>query len=159
MPATTLAMRVLALDLGRARIGVAVSDPTGTLASPVGFVPRDGGAHRAIGRLVAEWEAERIVVGLPRSMDGKERDAARAARSEAAEIGRAVGVPVELHDERLTTVAAHAGLGATGHRAKDRRTMVDAAAAAVLLQSWLDTRARARADDDPTVPSAPEETT
>lgn len=134
-------MRVLALDLGSRRIGVAVSDPKGVLASPVTVVARRGdraAEHRAIVALVTEHEAERVVVGLPLSLDGSDGPAAVAARAEAVELSRAVGVPVELHDERLTTVTANRVLAEQGLDARARRRVVDQVAAAVLLQSWLE---------------------
>jgi putative Holliday junction resolvase len=138
-------VRVLGIDLGSRRIGVAVSDPGGVLASPVAVVPRSGDHatdHRALAAMVAEWEAERVVVGLPLSLDGSMGPAARAAAAEADELGSVVGVPVEVADERLTTVTADRALREAAPRrgAKARRQVVDAAAAAVLLQAWLDGR-------------------
>lgn len=138
-------MRVLGIDLGSRRIGVAVSDPGGVLASPVAVLPRSGDRradHRAIAALVAEWQAERVVVGLPLSLDGSMGPAARAAVAEADELGAAVDVPVEVADERLTTVTADRALREAAPRrgARARRQVVDAAAAAVLLQTWLDGR-------------------
>lgn len=134
-------MRVLGLDLGSRRIGVAVSDPGGVLATPVTVVTRRGdrsAEHRVIAGLVAAHEAERVVVGLPLSLDGSDGSAALAARAEAVEVGHAVGVPVELHDERLTTVTADRLLAEQGLDARARRRVVDQVAAAVLLQSWLE---------------------
>jgi putative Holliday junction resolvase len=136
-------VRVLALDLGSRRIGVAVSDPTGTLASPRPNVPRSGdraGDHRRIADVVAEEEAELVLVGLPLSLDGAEGRAAEAARGEVDELRAALAVPVELHDERLTTVTAHRLLAEQGLDSRKRRKVVDGAAAAVLLQAWLDGR-------------------
>ena len=131
-------MRALGVDLGTRRIGVARSDATGTLATPLVVLDRTTDLHRRIAALVAEEEVELVVVGLPRSLDGRDREAARKARAEAAALGQALAVPVVLQDERLTTVVAHAGLAGAGRSAKQRRGMVDAAAAAVILQSWLD---------------------
>jgi putative holliday junction resolvase len=138
-------VRVLGIDLGSRRIGVAVSDPGGVLATPVTVVPRSGdrGAdHRALAALVDEWQAERVVVGLPLSLDGSMGPAARAAAEEAEQLAGAVGVPVEVADERLTTVTADRALREAAPRrgARARRAVVDAAAAAVLLQTWLDGR-------------------
>ena len=134
-------MRVLALDLGSRRIGVAVSDPTGMLASPFQVLERgtDPAADRAaIANIVTEVGAERVVVGLPLSLDGREGPAAQLARAEAEALTAVLPVPVELHDERLTTVAADRSLQRSGKSGRARRKVVDQAAATVLLQSWLD---------------------
>jgi putative holliday junction resolvase len=143
-------VRVLALDLGSKRIGVAVSDPSETIASPDRVLERSGSRtrdHKAIGDLVAEWEAELVVVGLPLSLSGKDGPAARATREEADELAAALTVPVELHDERLTTVTASRTLQEAKMTADARRRVVDKVAAAVLLQSWLDERASRRRRD------------
>jgi putative Holliday junction resolvase len=134
---------VLALDLGSKRIGVAVSDPTGTLASPHSTMPRGRDHdvdHAALGALVLAVGAERVVVGLPRSLDGSLGPAARAVEAEVAELSASLPVPVETYDERFTTVTAHQLLGAGGRSARARRGVVDQAAATVLLQAWLDGR-------------------
>lgn len=136
-------MRVVGLDLGSRRVGVAVSDPSGTLASPYVVIRRSGDIDRdraAIGAVVTEVEAERVVVGLPLSLDGRDGPAARAARAEAAALGEVLGVPVELWDERMTTVTADRDLMGLRMKADARRRVVDKVAAAVLLQSWLDAR-------------------
>ena len=138
-------MRVLGLDLGTRRIGVAVSDLSGTLASPLTVLQRGKRRqedHDRIRALVEEEEAERVVVGLPLSMDGSVGRAAEGAIAEAAEIASVVGVPVETYDERLTTVTADRDLMALRMRAEARRRVVDKVAAAVMLQSWLDRRDR-----------------
>ncbi|MHB8466373.1 MAG: Holliday junction resolvase RuvX [Acidimicrobiales bacterium] len=132
-------MRVLALDLGSKRIGVAVSDDTGTLASPLTTVHR-GGELDAIVRLVAEEQVGAVVVGLPLNMDGSRGRAAQAAERDAAALAAVLRVPVELVDERLTTVAADRALIARGRRAPQRRKIVDQTAATILLQGWLDGR-------------------
>lgn len=144
-------MRVVGIDLGSRRIGVAVSDSSGVIASPHSVVQRSGGHaadHRAIAAVVAEYEAELVVVGLPLSMDGSVGPAARAALDEVDELGAALAVPVETVDERLSTVSAERSLREGGVRGGSRRTVVDKVAAAILLQAWLDGRAqRERADD------------
>lgn len=135
-------MRVVGIDLGSRRIGVAVSDPTGTLASPWEVVPRSGDVardHCRIAELVTEAEAERVVVGLPLSLNGRRGPAARAAMAEAAVLQLTVGVPVELFDERLTTVTADRSLMEMKMKADARRRVVDKLAAAVMLQHWLET--------------------
>ncbi len=145
-------MRVLALDLGSKRIGVAVSDPSETIASPDRVLERTGLARpRSQGHreLVAEWGAELVVVGLPLSLSGDDGPAARATREEVAELALALTVPVELHDERLTTVTASRTLQEAKMTADARRRIVDKVAAAVLLQSWLDERASRRRREAP----------
>jgi len=139
-------VRAVGIDLGSKRIGVAVS--SGRLATPYEVVPRSGDRrrdHRAIAALVAEVEAEVVVVGMPLSLDGSEGPAARRARAEVAEMAATLPVPVETYDERLTTVTADRHLLAQGLRAEQRRRVVDKVAAAVLLQAWID----ARPDDPP----------
>jgi putative Holliday junction resolvase len=134
-------LRVVALDLGERRIGVAVSDRAGTVAVPHDTVRRSGDPvadREAIAGLVADLEAERVVVGLPLSLDGSYGPAARRAEEEAKALADALTVPVELADERLTTVTANRSLAASGVRARDRRRAVDQLAATVLLQAWLD---------------------
>ena len=138
-------MRVVALDLGARRIGVAVSDVTGTLASPHLVLERSGDVatdHRRVAEIVADVGAERVVVGLPLSLSGGTGPAAQAAADEALALADVVGVPVETFDERLTTVSADRALRAGGTRARARRGVIDKAAAAVLLQAWLDGRGR-----------------
>ena len=137
-------MRALGIDLGSKRIGIAVSDRSGTIASPLTVVRRSGSKrrdHEAIARLVTEEEAELVVVGLPLNMTGTAGPAATAAESEARALATVVGVPVVTFDERRSTVTADRVLLDAGRRAPDRRKVVDQIAAAVILQHWLDTRA------------------
>lgn len=136
-------MRALGIDLGAKRIGVALSDSAGTMATPYEVVPRCGDRGRDHGRIAAlaeEAGVEVLVVGLPRSLDGTDGPAARAARAEAAELAAATGLPVELWDERLTTVTAERDLMALDLKAPARRKVIDKVAASVLLQAWLDHR-------------------
>lgn len=136
-------MRVLALDLGSRRIGVAVSDASGTLASPRVVLERAASRrvdHNAVAALVAEVGAERVVVGLPLSLDGNVGPAVRLVLDEVQELEARLPVPVECHDERFTTVSAARALQSGGMSERARRRVVDKAAAAVLLQSWLDER-------------------
>jgi putative Holliday junction resolvase len=140
-------VRILALDLGSKRIGVAVSDPRESIASPDRVIERTGsksGDQKAIAAVVAEWEAELVVVGLPLSLSGADGPAARATREETAELTEVLPVPVVLHDERLTTVTASRTLQEAKMTADARRRVVDKVAAAVLLQSFLDERAARR---------------
>ncbi len=137
-------MRVLGIDLGSKRIGIATSDRSGTIATPYTVLLRCGsmgGDHRNIAKMVIEEEAEAVIVGLPLNMDGSEGKAAQAARVEAARMATVVGVPVHVHDERLTTVEADRVLMEQKMNAQARRRVVDKVAAAVMLQSWLDTQA------------------
>lgn len=136
-------MRVIAFDLGSKRIGVAVSDITGTVASPLTVVARSKSRHedyRRLAKLVVDEEAELVVIGLPLSLDGSEGPAARAARAEAKALATLVGVPIELHDERLSTVTANRALAEADVRGPARRNVVDKVAAAVFLQSFLEQR-------------------
>lgn len=133
-------MRVLAVDPGTKRVGVAVSDPTGTIAQALTTVqaePRDTLAAR-LSRIAADQEAKRIVVGLPRRLDGSYGPEARSARELADELRASSHLPVVLVDERLTTVAAERSLVAGGLRRAKRRLNVDRVAATILLQSHLD---------------------
>ena len=134
----------LGVDVGDVRIGVARSDPSGLLATPVETVRRGPGDLERLRSLVAEYDVVEVVVGLPRSLSGREGPAAlrvtafaTALRSELAEAG--CGVPVRLVDERLTTVSAERVLRERGKKGTDRRAVVDQAAAVVILQHALDT--------------------
>jgi putative Holliday junction resolvase len=136
-------MRALGVDLGSKRIGVALSDSDGRVASPFEVVTRSGDRprdHRRIAELVAEAEAEVVVVGVPYSLDGSVGPAARRALAEVEVLRRALGVPVETYDERLSTVTAHRSLREMHVDAATRRRVVDKVAAAVILQAWLDHR-------------------
>ena len=127
-------MRVLALDYGSARTGVAVSDPTGTLARPIGVVERAGspaGLDRLVA-LVADHEVERVVVGLPLTLRGEVGAQALETEEFVAVLRARLEVPVETYDERYTTALAQQG---------ESSTPEDALAAAHLLQSWLDQQA------------------
>ena len=142
--------RVLGVDLGTRRIGLALSDPLGLTAGPLAVIERSGDRaadHRAILDAAGEAGATRIVVGLPLSLStGAAGPAARAVLDEVDELARRAaleGVAVETYDERLSTVSAQAALVAGGVKARDRRRLVDKVAAAVILQSWLD-RQRSR---------------
>lgn len=134
-------MRVLGLDIGEARVGVAVSDRDGVIASPLTVLSgRDAKDPMAVARLVEQEEAQAVVIGLPVSLDGTEGPQAERVRKQAERIGAVLEVPMSFQDERLSTTAAHRALAEAGVRARDRRGSVDMLAAAVLLQSWLDSR-------------------
>jgi len=139
--------RVLGIDPGTRRIGVAIG--VGSVASPLTVLERGRSLDEALRRLadlIAEEEVERVVMGLPIGLDGTEGAAARAARDVARRLARFTTVPVEFHDERLTTVTADRAMLAAGLRAEERRRAVDKVAAAVMLQSWLDSQ-RGAGDD------------
>lgn len=136
-------MRAIGLDLGSVRIGVAISDSEGALALPSTTLERAGSWHEdhsRIARLVVENEAEVVVIGMPLSMDGGTGPAARRTRKELAQLKRSLPVPVEVYDERLSTVAANRSLQSAGLSVARSRQHVDEVAAAVILQAWLDHR-------------------
>ena len=129
----------LGIDVGRARIGVARSDPDGLLAVPVETVPRDDASVTRIAQLAAEYEPLELVVGLPINLRGEDTASTADARAFAAALGRASGCAVRLIDERLSTVTAHQALRASGRSQRASRGVVDQAAAVVLLQHAIDT--------------------
>ena len=131
-------MRALGLDLGSKRIGVAVS--SGTIATPYEVIER-GNERARIRDLVEETGATVIVVGLPYSLDGSKGPAAQLIEAEVEALRAEVDVPIELYDERFTTVTAHQSLMDQKMKADARRRVVDKVAAAVMLQSWLDGQA------------------
>ena len=134
-------MRIVGIDLGSKRVGVAVSDPSGVLASPHSVIQRGGSHaedHRRIAAVVEEYEAGAVVVGHPLSLDGSRGPAARLVEAEVEELREVLDVPVELYDERFSTVTADRSMMERDMRAEARRKVVDKVAAAVLLQGWLD---------------------
>ena len=147
LPAAPVTGRVLGVDLGARRIGLALSDPLGVLAGPLEVLERTGDRaadHARILRAAVQNEATVMVVGVPLSLStGRPGPAAQATLQEVAELAERAAaadppVTVETHDERLTTVSAQRSLATGGVRAKDRRAKVDKVAAAVMLQAWLD---------------------
>jgi len=132
--------RVLGLDHGTRRIGVALSDPLRLTAGPLCVLETGGDVEDRLRHLVAEHDVERIVVGLPVSLGGAEGPAAAAAREFAGRVAEAVDVPVELYDERFSTVTAERSLIEAGMRRERRRETRDRVAAAVFLQAYLDGR-------------------
>lgn len=134
-------MRALGIDPGTKRIGLAVSDLTGTIASPLLVLQRSKSARHdlaEVARIARAEEADVIVVGLPINMDGSHGPAAQVATALARQLATLVDVPVEMHDERRTTVTADRAMLEAGLNAIERRQRVDKVAAAVMLQSWLD---------------------
>ena len=148
--------RRLGVDVGKVRVGVAVSDPDGILATPLVTIPRDMGVQQKgaaadsvpadiaeLARLVTEHEAVQVVVGLPVRLNGAEGTAAMDIRAYADRLARAVGhVPIVLADERMSTVVATRRLAERGVRGKRQRAVVDQAAAVEILQSWLNAQRR-----------------
>ena len=135
--------RRVGVDVGSVRIGVAVSDPDGILATPVETVRRDRTDRhmRRLSQLVTELEAVEVVVGLPRTLADRTGPSAEDAISVAEDLARRVTpTPVRLADERLTTVTAQRSLREAGVRARGQKAMIDQVAAVGILQSWLDQR-------------------
>ncbi len=136
--------RRLGVDVGEVRVGVALSDPGCVLASPLVTLHRDRRGRAdldSLAALVAEHEVVEVIVGLPRTLAGRHGPAAQTAQRYADELaGRLGGVPVQLTDERLTTVAASRTLRERGIRGRRQRAVVDQAAAVEILQGWLDAR-------------------
>ena len=141
--------RRLGVDFGEVRVGVALSDPTGILATPLLTLNRDrsGGADLdALAALVAEHEVVEVVVGLPRTLAGRHGPAAQAAEEYARTLAKRLGagVPVRLIDERLTTVSAARVLAERGVRGRRQRAVLDQVAAVEILQGWLQARRAVR---------------
>lgn len=140
-------MKILAVDLGKARTGLAVCDEGEILASPVAVITQYNREKLAqeVAAKARELAVGELAVGLPRNMDGSEGESAQGAREFAAVLGELTGLPVVLRDERLTTVTAHGYLNDTNTRGKKRKAVVDAVAAVVILEEYLSFRRRQRA--------------
>lgn len=137
--------RVLGLDLGDARIGVAISDDGRRLAVPLGTVRTGAPADvKAIGEIAREHDVSLVVVGHPLLLSGRAGERAHHAERFADTLRAVLGVEVVLHDERLSTVEAERALRQAGVNGRDRRGTVDRSAATVILQSWLDSAAETR---------------
>jgi putative Holliday junction resolvase len=138
--------RALGIDLGDARVGLAVSDPTGAIAQPLEWIERTGGRkdYARIAARVRDLGVSVVVVGLPRLMSGEEGEQARKSREFAEQLRRRLGsVPVEMWDERLTTAEAERTMISGGATRRRRKEAVDPMAAALILQGFLDARAGA----------------
>lgn len=135
-------MRVLALDVGDKRIGVAISDPSQVLARSLKVIQRGSRQEdfAAVARLVEEYEVEKVVVGYPLSLDGKAHAQAEKVEHYATGLAESLTVPMLLWDERFSTVTAERLMREAGVRSKKRRERIDAVAAAVILQDYLDSR-------------------
>jgi putative Holliday junction resolvase len=133
-------MRILAIDYGSQRIGIAISDPTSTLARPLPFVPAKADAKLAteLAALITKEQAELILLGLPRHMNGSLGEAAEKVKAFAALLEKATPVKIKFIDERLSTVQARRQLQESGKDTRKQRDKIDSAAAAVLLQGYLD---------------------
>lgn len=148
-------VRVIAFDVGRKRTGVAISDPSGTLARPLDCLQGDPipAALALVARLRAETDGlSAVVVGLPKRLDGSEHESSAMAREFARALEKRVGIPVRLQDERLTSVDADERLAARERDWRRRKAQLDAAAAAVILQDFLDEAARTPGTSVPDVP-------
>lgn len=135
-------MKIMAVDLGLKRTGLAISDPREMLASPIGTLEEwdlDRLAKR-IAEEAARQGAEMLVVGHPRNMDGSRGESAKRAETFAATLGELTGLPTQLWDERMTTVSAIGYLNQTDVRGKKRKQVVDTVAATIILQDFLDAR-------------------
>jgi len=133
--------RAVGIDFGSRRIGIAISDGAGLVATPFETIKRVGDRtveHGRIEEIVAELSANVVVVGLPLSLDGTEGPAARSVLSEIRALRKRLAIPVEEYDERFTTVTAEDSLRVTNTKGQQKRDVVDQVAAAVLLQGWLD---------------------
>lgn len=139
-------MRILGVDLGHARTGLSICDEGEILASPLEVVPSYNWDRLlpVLAGKVADARAQAVVIGLPRNMDGSEGESAQNARAFAEKLAALVPVPVDLWDERCTTVTAHGYLNDTNTRGKKRKAAVDAVAATVILQDYLDARRNRR---------------
>jgi putative holliday junction resolvase len=140
-------MRVLGIDFGERRIGLALSDPTGTLASPLPTLKRRMGKRpplAALAELAAKHEVEAVVMGLPLTLAGEDSDWTRTVREVGDSLSRRAGVPVHFIDERFTSVAAERMVRTSGlpRRKRESKERVDAGAAVLILQNWLDGQRR-----------------
>ncbi|MDD6646061.1 MAG: Holliday junction resolvase RuvX [Oscillospiraceae bacterium] len=132
-------MVIMAVDLGKARTGIALCDKTELLASPLTQINEYNRKKLLdkISDLAKEKRAELLVVGLPKNMDGSEGESAKNARDFADELAEKTGLPVDMQDERGTTITAHNYLNATDTRGKKRKSVVDAVAATIILEDYL----------------------
>jgi putative Holliday junction resolvase len=136
---------IVGVDVGSRRVGLAAADPTRTIASPMRMIERDHPQFwTRLGAVVRERGCTRLVVGLPRELDGSDGPAAEGARAFAAEAAARLGVAIELWDERFTTAEAERSLIGAGMRRDRRKQTIDSVAAALMLQGWLDSQRRQR---------------
>ena len=141
-------MRVLALDIGEKRVGVAVSDPSGRVATPVKTIPATDLTDTAtLRRLIEDYEPELIVVGLPLSLDGTEGPQARRVRAIGEGLSARLEISVEFTDERLSSSQAARAMQEAGVSERDGRGKLDAVAASLFLQAWLDAQRKEDGSD------------
>lgn len=138
MSSLAIRRRILGVDFGRARIGIAVSDELGMLAHPVKTIPASRDAAKQIAEIAREKNVERVVIGLPRHMNGSVGESAGEALAFAGELRKLLPCEVVTWDERLTTMAANRALRDTGRKTRDSRNVVDQVAAQMILQGYLD---------------------
>lgn len=141
-------MRILALDIGEKRVGVAVCDPDERIASPVCVLPAEEvrACSRTFRSLLEDWEPELLLCGLPYTLSGEEGPQAKRVRSFVADMSKTVDIPVEFADERLSSSEAKRSLREKGLSEKAMRGKVDMIAASLFLQAWLDSRNAAKTD-------------
>ncbi len=130
--------RMLGLDIGERRIGIAVSDEMGTIASPVGMIQRAGDVASELRALIQQFNAVRLIAGLPVGLNGREGPQAALVREFTDALAEEMGVPLDYWDERLSSTVAERSLIAGGTRRHKRKHKIDAVAAAVILQGYLD---------------------
>lgn len=132
-------MKIMAVDLGKVRTGIAICDESEMLASPVTVIHEHNEERllEKIAQVVSEHQPKLLVVGLPRNMDGSEGESAQRCRSFAEKLQHSTQLPVTLRDERGTTITAHGYLNSTDTRGKKRKAVVDAVAATIILQDYL----------------------
>jgi putative holliday junction resolvase len=146
----------LGVDVGKARVGIAVCDREGLLATPVATLRREDADARAFRVLAEEYGVMEIVIGLPISMNGGDTASTADAREFARDVAQWIGVPVRLVDERLSTVSAQRALHASGRRTKGSRPVIDQVAAVIILQNALDIERSAGRPPGTTVDPDPE---
>ena len=136
-------MRIMALDIGEGRVGIAISDPGERVASPVTVLPSAEvkACAKPFMRVLEDWEPELLVSGLPYTLSGEEGPQAVRIRAFAAEVSKRTGIPVEFSDERLSSTEAKRSLREKGMSEREMRGKIDMIAASIFLQSWLDARA------------------
>tara|TARA_A100001388_G_C28437704_1_gene342635 strand:+ start:101 stop:547 length:447 start_codon:yes stop_codon:yes gene_type:complete len=134
-------VRVIGIDLGSKRIGIALSDSDLTVATPLDVIERSGNVendHIAILKITDEWEVKRIIVGLPISLDGTLGASAQSVIDEISRLGNLTDIPIETHDERFTTVTAEQILLQQNVKRDKKKRVIDKVAAAIILQGWID---------------------
>ncbi len=132
--------RLLGLDVGNRRIGIAVSDDLGIIATPVGYVERGPTDRTQIQALIDRYQVTGLVAGIPRSMSGEEGMQAKDVRTWSKQLAKDLAIPLQFYDERLTTVMAERALISSGRKRDQRKHEIDATAAAIMLQGYLDSQ-------------------